>query len=50
MHCWIIIEWGTITSCIRFNIRCNINIFKFITFSKCRNCQIALKTIYYDSC
>ena len=49
MHFWIIIEWKTITFCHGFFIRSNIYIHKGRTFSKCRNCQIALKTIYYDS-
>ena len=50
MNFGIIVEWEAITFCIWFLIRRNVNIFKVTTVSKCRNCQIALKTIYYDSC
>ncbi len=49
MNFGIIVEWEAITFCIWFLIRRNVNIRKGRTFSKCRNCQIALKTIYYDS-
>ena len=47
MHCMIIIilEWFNIIVCYRFTIRCNINIFKMITFSKYKIFKTTIKTI-----